>query len=54
MTPPLKVLKKKWLKKNLLERSPSLVRIAAGIALIFGVAFAAAWIKRRKKDGQNA
>jgi nickel transport protein len=47
-------LEKKMAEKNALEKSPSLIRIAAGIALIFGVAFAAAWIKRKKREGQNA
>jgi len=47
-------MEKKMAEKNSLEKNPSLARIAAGIALIFGVAFAAAWIKRRKRDGQNA
>jgi len=47
-------LDEKMAEKASLEKSPSLVRIAAGIALIFGLAFAAAWLKKRKKGTGNA
>ncbi len=47
-------IEKKMAEKQALEKNPSLGRIAAGIVLIFGLAFAAAWIKRRKKKGPNA
>lgn len=47
-------IEKKMAEKQSLEKNPSLARIAAGIALIFGLAFLAAWIKRRKRKGQNA
>ena len=47
-------LEKKMAEKQSLEKNPSLARIAAGIALIFGLAFSANWIKRRKRKGHNA
>jgi len=47
-------LEKKMAEKYNLEKGPSLSRIAAGIALIFGLAFTAAFInkqaKKRKSD----
>lgn len=47
-------IEKKMTQKQSLEKNPSLARIAAGIALIFGLAFLAAWIKRKKSKGHNA
>ena len=47
-------IEKKMAQKQSLEKKPSLARIAAGIALIFGLAFLATWIKRRKRKGHNA
>lgn len=41
-------LEKKMAEKQLIEKDPSLVRIAGGIAVIFGLAFVAARIKKRK------
>jgi nickel transport protein len=46
-------IEKKMVEKQSLEKNPSLARITSGIALIFGVAFVAGWIKRKKRNGQN-
>jgi len=43
-------LKKKMAEKQLIEKDPSLARIAGGIAVIFGLAFVAVRIKKRKSD----
>ncbi len=43
-------LEKKMAEKQLIEKDPSLARIAGGIAVIFGIAFVAARIKKRKRD----
>ena len=52
--PTLKSLEEKMVQKQDLEENPSLASILSGIAVIFGLAFAATWIKKRKKDKSNA
>jgi nickel transport protein len=47
-------LEKKMAQKQSLKKKPSLAKIALGIAIIFGLAFAATLLQRRKKGGQNA
>ncbi len=47
-------LERKMAEKESLEKSPSLARIAAGIGVIFGLAFVAAWVKKRKRSANNA
>ncbi|MBU0969788.1 MAG: hypothetical protein KKC20_04035 [Proteobacteria bacterium] len=47
-------LKDKMAQKQSLEKSPSLARIAAGIAAIFVLAFLVSVVKRRKKGRRNA
>ena len=47
-------LEKKMTQKKDLEKPPSLARILAGIGVIFGLAFAGAWVKKRKRNLPNA
>ena len=47
-------LKNKMAQKQSLEKSPSLARIAAGIAVIFILAFLVSFVKKRKKGRHNA
>jgi len=54
VAPTPKSLGEKMAQKQDLEKNPSLVRILSGIMVIFGLAFAATWIKKRKKDKPNA
>ena len=42
-------LERKMVEKESLTKDPSLVRIAAGVAVIFGLAFVATWVRKRKK-----
>ncbi|MCP3940775.1 MAG: hypothetical protein GY710_04745 [Desulfobacteraceae bacterium] len=42
------ILEKKMIEKQALEKSPSPTRIATGIALIFGLAFVVARVKKTK------
>ncbi len=53
-TPTPENLERKMAEKASLEKSPSLARIAAGIGVLFGLAFLAAWVKKRKKNTNNA
>ncbi len=47
-------LERKMAEKESLEKSPSLARIAAGVGVIFGLAFVAGWVKKRKRSANNA
>jgi nickel transport protein len=52
--PTPETLEEKMAQKQSLKKAPSLVKILAGIAVIFGLAFVAAWVKKRKRDAHNA
>lgn len=54
VAPTLKSLGEKMAQKQDIEKNPSLARILSGIMVIFGLAFAATWIKKRKKDTPDA